>query len=46
MVFAQRLDEFVDSLTTAAPRVDIGSLIDQALRSADEDSVRVRVGPK
>lgn len=36
----------VDSLTTAAPRVDISSLIDQALRSTDEDSVRVRVGLK
>lgn len=38
------LAPLTQALDTAAPQIDIGSLLGQALRSTDDDSVRIRVG--
>ncbi|WP_280457129.1 MlaD family protein [Nocardia carnea] len=40
------LAPLTDSLNSAAPQVNISSLLQQALASTDEDSVQVRVGLK
>ncbi|ONM47271.1 MlaD family protein [Nocardia donostiensis] len=37
------LQPLTDALTTTAPRIDLSALISQALRSTDEDSVKLRV---